>query len=178
MKSSNSIVRGGALLSPCNRYRYRLWRNMNFGGHRALFIMLNPSTADGTDDDPTIRKCRGFTDRLGLCGFDVVNLFAFRATDPKELKTARNPVGPLNDHELVRVIRQESFHKRIVAWGGATKARKVMLERQAWFAKTFAAEIERGELLCLGTTKSGEPRHPLMLAYATKLEPWVPPGRG
>ena len=73
----------GAVISDCKRYRYRLWRIWNGSQSRLVFVMLNPSTADGEQDDPTIRKCVGFAERLGYGGIEVVNLFAWRATDPR-----------------------------------------------------------------------------------------------
>lgn len=170
-------LRNGAVISADEKYRYRLWRTHAHGApdeRRILFVMLNPSTADGLDDDPTIRKCRGFAKRFGCAGFDVVNLFAFRATDAKRLRDAQDPVGPLNDGELDKALRRETYWHRIAAWGGATKAKRIMEERRDWFVRTYALEIERGELMCLGETKDGNPRHPLMLSYDTPLVSWRP----
>jgi hypothetical protein len=105
----------GAVLSECGTYRYRLWRVWGPGAH-VCFVMLNPSTADGQADDPTIRRCTGFAKSWGYDGFQVVNLFAYRSTDPKVL--ARLPecrVGPENDRHILDVANQCPLV--ICAWG-------------------------------------------------------------
>src|SRR5437868_5145783 len=85
-----------AVISQCGRYRYVLTRQGGTGERSAAFILLNPSTADATTDDPTIRRCIGFS-RLWGCGrIAVLNLFAFRATQPGDLKRVADPVGPEN----------------------------------------------------------------------------------
>lgn len=84
-----------ALFSPCGAYRYRLSRDWNGTGTRLAVVMLNPSTADAARDDPTIRRCIAFAVREGHCGVEILNLFAFSATEPALLKSAADPVGPL-----------------------------------------------------------------------------------
>ena len=95
---------GAAVLSPCGAYRYLLTRRFGPGKKLATFVMLNPSTADAERDDATIRKCVGFARSWGCAGLQVVNLFAFRATDPTDLRMADDPVGPENDVWLGRAI--------------------------------------------------------------------------
>src|SRR4051812_49823510 len=85
-----------AVISACGAYRYVLTRQVGGGVRRATFIMLNPSTADASNDDPTIRRCIGFAQRWGCGQLAVLNLFAYRATDPADLKRASEPVGPEN----------------------------------------------------------------------------------
>jgi hypothetical protein len=89
----------GAELSPCRRYRYRLWRRWS-DGPVVNFVMLNPSTADAEQDDPTVRRCVGFAKSWGAGGLVVTNLYALRSTDPKALWTADDPVGPENAFHL------------------------------------------------------------------------------
>ena len=132
-----------------------------------LWVMLNPSTADGTKDDPTIRKCIGFATRHGCEAIEVVNLFALRATNPRELVGARDPVGPDNPRVL-RDVRYAADAAMIVAWGGATRARALTEQR----ARRFERELGHLPFSCFGTTERGQPRHPLMLAYATPLQGW------
>ncbi len=145
-----------AQFSACRRYRYVLGRRWS-AGELLPWIMLNPSTADAEHDDPTIRKCCAFAERLGFSGILVGNLFAFRATDPEELAKAHDPVGPENDHHLVELFDSTSVSRSaICAWGvhGAGP-------RAAAVMRLLAA---RGiELRALRLTKAGYPSHPLYL---------------
>ena len=152
----------GAVLSGCGRYRYRLWRSLPSGKDSATFIMLNPSTADASTNDPTIRKCLGFAQRWGVGKIEVVNLFAYRATDPRELLGAAPIQGPDNN----RYIDEGMCESGIVvfAWGAIHKR----LESRAYEVINMVAN--RFTPRCLGYTKDGQPRHPLMLGYATPLE--------
>lgn len=104
----------GALISECGLYRYRLWRRWGIGPH-ATWIMLNPSTADADLDDPTIRRCIGFARAWGFSAIEVVNLFALRATNPRELGRSADPIGPDNDRHLSEAGRAAEL--RIAAWG-------------------------------------------------------------
>src|SRR5450755_1416997 len=88
---------GSAVFSADRTYRYRLTRTWGSSGSHAVWVMLNPSTADALADDPTIRRCTGFSRALGLDGLVVVNLFALRATEPRELRRHPEPAGPAND---------------------------------------------------------------------------------
>lgn len=152
-----------AYISDDGLYRYNLVRDKGDTNSQAvLFIMLNPSVADHQIDDSTIRRCLGFADRLACDYMEVVNLFAFRATDPKDMKAAEDPVGPDND----AVIREalEEADVVICAWGahGSYQGRdKVVLD----------IVREMGHVPCsLGElTKGGQPRHPLYLKGDTPL---------
>jgi hypothetical protein len=163
---SRSGTPSGAMLTKDRRYRYRLWRSWADPELRCLFVGLNPSTADETNDDPTIRKCVGFAKRWGFGAVDVVNLFALRSTDPAGLLADEDPVGRRNRHHLTQAFKDA---RRIVwAWG----SHGPRIQRLILPASISARRIERVcEVGTLGTTRDGSPRHPLMLAYATGFKP-------
>lgn len=157
-------VRRFADLSLDGVYRYSLGRMWDqFGEVNSLpFIMLNPSTADAEKDDMTIRKCVGFARRLGYSGIVVANLYAYRATDPAELKRARRDgvdvVGPHNDTAL-RLLLRTSLAAGcgvVAAWGAHAPDKRVR----------EVLSMPGSRALCtLGLTAKGVPRHPLMLGY-------------
>ena len=144
-----------AEISECGKYRYLLSRAAEVDKPEhgtAVFIMLNPSTADAIHDDATIRRCRAFAKRWGCNGILVANLYAFRATNPAQLSAANDPVGPDNRQWLERAALEH--YNVICAWGADAKAERVR----------DVVEIFEGmgtRLWCLGTTKNGSPRHPL-----------------
>lgn len=152
---------GGALFDPTRRYRYRLWRRWADGG-LAVFVMLNPSTADAERDDPTIRRCAGFARAWGFGGMTVVNLFALRATDPARLHRARDPVGRDNDRHIAAAAAGGDLV--VVAWGVHGGLR----ERDRAVLDLLAASRPR----CLGLTRGGHPRHPLYLPARTRCRPF------
>lgn len=122
---------------------------------RVCWVMLNPSVANTEQDDPTIRRCRAFSEQWGFAGMIVVNLFAYRATDQRELLTAADPVGPGNDEHLKRGM--ESGEWVIAAWG-VTKSPLVSARAaQVW------PWLRAHRPYCLGYTKAGDPRHPLFV---------------
>jgi hypothetical protein len=129
--------------------------------------MLNPSTADARDDDPTIRRCVGFSDRWGFGGVEVVNLFALRATRPAHLHEAADPEGPHNAHYLQGAIKRNE--QLIAAWGGSGDFASRYI---AASAVNEMAKAERKRLMCLGQTKGGDPRHPLYVRGDTPLQVW------
>lgn len=152
-----------ATISDCGKYRYNLTREWDNTLPRLLFIMLNPSTADAEVDDPTIRRCVSRAKDLGFGSVEVVNLFAYRATDPNELKQADDPVGPMNDvHILGAVSRAQTI---IAAWGA-----KGGLNQQDRHVSGLLGQVS---LKCLGTTKDGCPKHPLYIASNQPLEPYA-----
>ena len=155
-----------AIISDCGTYRYMLERKADdaFATRGpALFIMLNPSTADASLDDPTIRRCKSFAKAWDCNGLVVANLYGLRATNPADLWKHPDPVGPENDTWL-RVLAAE--HETVVcAWGANAKP-----ERVAAVRKIFSGSLHR--LMCLGTTKDGAPRHPLYIANGTPLVQW------
>jgi hypothetical protein len=128
--------------------------------------MLNPSTADEHRDDPTIRRCAGFTMAWGYSGFHVLNLFALRATDPRELVKHPEPVGLLNNLALGRSAAAGRL--AIAAWGAASSLPGRMLaEREA-----VIRQLRPDGLICLGLTKDGHPRHPLYVRGDAELVRW------
>ncbi len=104
-----------ANISSCNQYRYCLIRTWNWWRDRVCIIMLNPSTADALVDDATIRALIRLLTHLGYGGFEVVNLFALRSTDPKVLMSAADPVGPSNDSHIINSVKR--CDNVICAWG-------------------------------------------------------------
>lgn len=139
------------IFSTCRIYRYTLWREWVGGDGYAMFVGLNPSTADETQDDPTIRRCIAFAKAWGFAGLCMTNLFAFRATDPKDMKAAADPVGPENDAHLLDIAAEARVI--VAAWGanGVHKARDI------------AVRARLPSLHCLRLTKDGHPGHPLYL---------------
>jgi len=166
----------GAVLSNDGRYRYYLERHWNDLGSGTLgWVMLNPSTADALEDDPTIRRCRGFSEGLGYSGMVVCNLMAYRSTDPRLLPNDPELAeGPLRDSYLVRMALE--CDDIILAWGaGRPKAytqERVTDTLDMLRRARSVTSIPGCFLHCLGTTKSRDPKHPLYLAADTPLEPW------
>ena len=160
LKAFDEIHRD-ADISACTRYRYTLKRWWNLDGPWATWIMLNPSTADASIDDRTIRKCTHYSKAIGMSGFTVVNLYAWRATDPDELKACEDPIGPENNWWIKTCILA-SKGPIIAAWGtaGGTRADAVL--------KMLAPR----EVQCLKITKDGHPQHPLYLPNSCRPIPW------
>ena len=153
-----------AELSPCGRYRYVLSRGWG-QGNLMNFVMCNPSTADAEVDDPTIRKCVGFAKKFGFDGIQVMNLFAFRATDPKELgQLGIDPIGYPENDKYLRTLRGDVC----LAWGGIGKKLRHHPGRPV--AVEVLLRNNGCRLLTLGMTKSHAPRHPLYLPYTTELQ--------
>lgn len=157
------ITHRGAVISDCEKYRYVLTRgyNMNY----IPFVMLNPSTADAMEDDPTIRRCIGFARDWGYHGLVVLNLYAYRATDPKELKklSIEVAIGENNEDYWRHYLRDQE--KVVCGWGN--NANKEVVERFWTFCLYHDVRT-----MCLGTTKSNQPKHPLYLKTDTQLVEW------
>jgi hypothetical protein len=152
----------GAVFSRCRTWRYLLCRVTN---PRAKFVgigMLNPSQADETRDDPTIRQCRARARQAGLSGLLVWNLFAFRATRPEDLKCALDPVGPDNDAAISLALALST--RTILAWGN----HGVHLGRD----RAVIEQCRGADLSVLGFTGQGHPRHPLYLDRTIRLKRW------
>lgn len=156
-----------AVYSDCMAYRYLLTREWS-AGPRALFVMLNPSTATEVQNDPTVERCERRARALGFGAFRVTNIFAFRATDPKVMRAVSDPVGPEND---LAIQSSAGWADKIVcAWGN----HGLHLDR--------GAEVHRllrqtgRPLYHLGITGQAQPRHPLYVGYDTQPEPWILPG--
>lgn len=146
-------------ISPCGHYRYRLTRTWDEDKPGVLWVLLNPSVADSEQDDPTIRRCMGFA-RAWDCGMiTVVNLFAFRATDPGELIShAPIAVGPRNNQTIRRCVAAHSDPGDLIiaAWG-ANASRPALQARR----NRVIELLPLADLMCLDVTQSGEPKHPL-----------------
>lgn len=140
-------------------YRYTLCRTWTQGNGHVTFIGLNPSTADENKDDPTIRRCIGFAKDWGFGGINMLNLFAFRATNPKELMKAKEPIGEKNNHYLSMYC--DPIGLNIACWGiwGAYMNR----------GKEVLDFLGVSGLHCFGFTKNVQPKHPLYLKKDTEL---------
>jgi hypothetical protein len=159
-------LRRYATISDCGQYRYRLSRVWDGARQLLTFVMLNPSTADAEQDDPTIRRCMGFARTFGYGGINVLNIFALRATDPRQLSGHPDPVGPYNDQMLYAYLAVDPMRAQTVAAWGAHKAATV---RAAALTAPGTAPWS-----CLGVTKDGHPRHPLYLPANAQLRLWRP----
>lgn len=150
--------------SACEAYRYALTRVWDAAGDKVAFVMLNPSTATEVQNDPTVERCERRARALGFGAFRVVNIFAYRATDPKVMRVQPDPVGPGND---AAILAAAQWADRVVcAWGshGAHMDRGVAVE-----AVLRAAGLP---LFQLGLTKAGQPKHPLYISYDRQPEIW------
>lgn len=173
-------MRRWARFSPDRHHRYLLGREVPkaqgdllagwqspAGDGPLLFVMLNPSVADGRRDDPTIRRCIGFATAWGFTALEVVNLFARVCTDPDALYDHPDPVGPNNDAWIRRRARRASLV--VCAWGAAGGRRAVV--RAAEVVGLLHADGIR--LHHLGLTATGAPRHPLYLPAELRPEVWL-----
>jgi len=164
----NLFPQSGAILSDCERYRYRLWRRWA-PGPRVIWIMLNPSTADASEDDPTVRRCIGFARSWGFGGIEVLNLFPWRATSPDDLVKAAESYDVVCRRERDRhiaAVLDVSGSAPVAAWG----AHRLAVDESARLVPLVSAMGSR--LLCLGTTKAGAPRHPLYVRGDTRPIEW------
>lgn len=153
-----------AVYSACETYRYQLTRDWNASAPRLLFVMLNPSTASETTNDPTVARCEARARRMGQGAVRVVNLFAFRATDPRALRAAADPVGRDSDRFLLEAAGWAD--SVICAWGN----HGALLNRAK--AATALLRSAGKPLLHLGLTGMGQPRHPLYVRNDATPQPW------
>ena len=154
-----------AVYSDCEQYRYSLTRVWDPTAQRVVFVMLNPSTATEVQNDPTIHRCEQRARSLGFGGFRAVNIFALRATDPRDMKAADDPEGPDNINALIEAATWADTI--IAAWGVHGEHRA---QGPAIAAKLHAAGHALNHL---GLTKAGHPRHPLYLPYSAKPVLWT-----
>jgi hypothetical protein len=161
--SRSAPVRKGAHFSPDRQYRYALWRDWSsWSNMRTLVVIgLNPSTADESEDDPTIRRCIAFAKREQCGRLVMLNLFALRATDPRVMKAHDEPVGFENDAVIRHWTRDEYDWSNIVvaAWG----------VHGVHMGRSLTVRLLTPQLYCFGVTKDGHPRHPLYLRNDTPL---------
>lgn len=159
---------GSAVISECGRYRYELRRVWDPTGPLLEFVMLNPSTADASVDDPTIRRCVAFAKAWGYGGIVVRNLYALRATNPEALLnySGGDAYGPRNDEFIGSNIADCT----IAAWGAhaATLAPNAV-------AAIKVLQMCRPRLYCLGTNANGSPKHPLYVPSSRTPIQWEMP---
>ena len=148
----------GAVISECQNYRYSLLRIWDESKPLIGFIGLNPSTADHREDDKTISRCIKFADSWGAGGFYMMNLFAYRATSPADMKKANEPIGQENDKYLLEL--KNKVEKIVLCWGngGLHQGRSKQV-----------LELLQNDLYCIVTNKSGEPKHPLYIKGNAEL---------
>ena len=142
-------LKNTAKLSRCRQYRYALWRTWDDSKPYVMFIGLNPSTADETVDDPTLIRCMNFTKSWGYGGVCMANLFAYRATDPADMKAAENPIGSQNNKWLKALAEDAGLI--VAAWGNDG----------SYLGRSEQVKKRLPDMQCLKMNKSGEPAHPL-----------------
>ena len=142
-----------AEFSEDRKYRYTLVREFLTGEGTAVFILLNPSTADESSDDPTVRRCIGYTKHWGYRRLIVVNSFALRSTDPKALYLEKDPIGPDNDAWIMTCAKMSNVV--VCGWGPHG-----ILNHRSFDLRHLLVPFKPK---CLGKTRDGEPRHPLYL---------------
>jgi hypothetical protein len=150
----------GASFSDDRRYRYLLWRS---GRRPVTWVLLNPSTADETTDDPTIRRCRGYARDWGYDGVIIANAFAWRSTNPKALYTLTDPVGPENDEYILRAASLAAG-PIVCGWGN----HGVLLSRGAKIVRMLRDAGHSPK--AFGFTKHRQPWHPLYLKADLELQ--------
>ncbi len=165
---SARAITTSAVLSADGKYRYQLSRYWTRKTDPVVWIMLNPSTADAVENDPTIRRCISFAKRWGFGGIEVYNLFALRSSNPIDIERAANPVGPENDDWLTAAARSE--RTIIAAWGGCTTP---LQSRRAIEVTELLVRGRSAWLISLGLTKTGHPRHPLYVRSDVTLSPLI-----
>ena len=150
-------MKKNAIIDDSGMYRYMLMRQWGKGNRFINFILLNPSTADHEKDDPTVKACIAIAQNNGFDGVYITNLFAFRATQPKDLKQATDPIGPENETYLLKY--NQLSEKTIVAWGN----------HGSFFggAKRVLDLFSKKTLYCLVKNKSGTPKHLLYVKRDT-----------
>ena len=160
-------IRASADISPCGQYRWWLRRTLPTGdGQVICFLMLNPSTADDTTDDPTIRRCLGFVRTWDASTLSVRNLYPYRATHPRALAQATDPCG--GTRGLTELLAGCTAHVTIAAWG----AHPLAMHRAHEVLPLLRAHLGAKPLWCLGMTKHGAPRHPLYVRRSQILIPF------
>ncbi len=150
-----------AVISECGKYRYQLLREWDAKLSKILFIMLNPSTANAQEDDPTIRRCIGFAKSWGYGGIYVGNLFAYRSTNPKELLKSSDPIGP-NNFDNIKIMANKCEYM-VMAYGNGNK-------EMPYSPILLTLLIENYNVVHIGPlTKQGNPRHPLYIKGSEQL---------
>ena len=150
-----------AVFDQTGQYRYQLGRRWCNDGQEVAFVMLNPSRADHTKDDPTLRACIQFAQRWGYAALSVVNLFGYRTPHPRELKQTQDPIGPENDAYVMQAV--EKAQQVVLAWGNEGgflgRDRAILSQLSAYEFKLHYLQLNQ----------SGQPRHPLYIPRQTVL---------
>lgn len=179
------MIAAAARFSACGRYRWWLERCWDGERPKLLFIGLNPSRADAERDDPTLRRLQGFARAWGYGGLEVLNLFARVAVSPAELRRCRDPIGPENDHwlqqRLCRLLLCPAGGDLWLGWGngGSWRGRdQVVLEGMVALLRPPASTqaVRPPQLLTVGLTAGGHPRHPLYVSGRAKPQRLLHPG--
>jgi hypothetical protein len=157
------MTESGATFSPCRRWRYLLWRRWDASQPVANFLMLNPSTADEVKLDPTCARARDYAERWGFGSLYVTNIFAWRATDPEDMKAAQDPIGKGNNAAIVRAAKEAALV--VCAWGNHGE----FLQRSS----RVKALLKKNQinLHALRVNANGEPAHPLYLPSRLRAVP-------
>ncbi|MBE9139317.1 DUF1643 domain-containing protein [Nodosilinea sp. LEGE 07088] len=153
-----------AIFDSTGCYRYYLGRRWNQAAPRLAIVMLNPSQADASRDDPTLRRCIGLAQGWGFGAIAVVNLFAYRSPHPRVLSQVADPIGPGNNAALAEATQQAD--QVLLAWGNWGSWR----ERDRAVLTLLAPH--QAKFRCLGQNRTGQPRHPLYAPRAAPLLPW------
>ena len=178
--TKTATTKSEAVISDCERYRYllsRQWTPHKKDG-TVLWVMLNPSTANHVENDPTIRRCIGYSKKWGFSRLEVVNLFAYRATKPADLLSTVDPIGPENDF----YIQEAAARARLVIYGWGATAGKIdrirprIVHQLVYKARKRCSEKHKPGFIqsaqALWTTSGGHPSHPLFLSYDCTPEPY------
>ncbi len=171
LSTGHDGIQRGAALSSCGAYRYALTRTWSTDLPLLVFVMLNPSTADGLVDDNTIRSCVRLAQELGFGGIIVVNLFALRSTDPGGLKLNPDPTGRLNDQFLLDAAEKGSCV--VVAWGTHGKVKELLRPRAVSVLHMLRTAPGRAAVWSFGHNNDGQPKHPLYLPTNATLQPYL-----
>ena len=147
----------GATFSACGRYRFSLWRIWDARLQPAMFIMLNPSTADESENDPTVERCQRRAQAMGYGGLRVGNIFAYRSTDPNALYKIEDPVGQGNDEAIIEAAHDAGIV--ICGWGEHGNH----LKRGEQVTALLRAHGIQPYVLAVNL--DGTPRHPLYVSY-------------
>ncbi len=147
-----------ANFSPCRKYRYTLTRTWDKNKGIVAFVGLNPSTADENRDDHTITHCINYAKQWGYGGLVMINLFAFKATAPANMKIADDPIGQKNDYWLLKIAKEVDLI--IACWGNPG----TFLNR----GKDVYNLLKNHNMKCLKINETGEPHHPLYLPENSK----------
>lgn len=174
MSTLDSTAPGSwAMLTSDGKYRWLLGRQWDFAAPVPLtcaFVMLNPSTADAEQDDPTIRRCIGFAKTWGFGALVVANAYGLRSTDPKALRRTGDPVGPANDTTISACVSAPHVCLVVAAWGA-----HITNQREREMVKLVS---EHRNIHVLGLTKDGHPKHPLYIKGDTTPTLWRAKGGG